>query len=132
LRPGRARISVVDGCLPKETRTAATAEITVLGIGSVIVTLSSQVQEGNTIEGSLTILGTNGQQMTPPSAVLVKHKADPRINVRLSANSPLNFFVTGVSLGDAELEFIVDDVRSQPTSVFVFPPIKVIVFSALM
>lgn len=113
--------------MPKETRTAATAEITVLGIGSVIVTLASQVQEGSIIEGSLTILGTNGQQMTPPSAVLVKNKADPRINVKLSANSPLNFLVTGVSLGDAELEFIVDDVHSQPTNVFVFPPIKVLI-----
>lgn len=94
----------------------------------MIVTLASQVQEGSTIEGSLSILGTNGQQMTPPSAILVKHKADSRISVKLSANSPLNFVVTGVSLGDAELEFIVDDVRSQPTSVYVFPPIKVINF----
>lgn len=94
----------------------------------MIVTIASQVQEGSTIEGSLSILGTNGQQMTPPSAILVKHKADSRINVKLSASSPLNFVVTGVSLGDAELEFIVDDVRSQPTSVNVFPPIRVIHF----
>jgi len=125
LKPGRARVSVVDGCLPKEARTAAIAEITVLGIGSVVVTVASQVQEGDTIDGSLIILGTNGQHMTPPSAILVKHKADTKIKVVLSDSSPLNFHLTGVNIGDAELQFIVDDVRSQPTSIYVFPPIRV-------
>ncbi|XP_059477687.1 nuclear pore membrane glycoprotein 210 [Neocloeon triangulifer] len=125
-KPGHARISVVDACLPKETRRAAVGEVTVLGIGSVVVSVASQVQEGSTVEGSLTIVGTDGQQMTPPTAALVKHKEDAtKIQVDISDTSPLHFKVTGLKLGNAELRFEVDNVLSHPVNINVFPPIKI-------
>ncbi|CAB3380542.1 Hypothetical predicted protein [Cloeon dipterum] len=125
-KPGRMQVSIEDGCLPRQARTAAVAEVTVLGIGSVVVTMASQVQEGSTVEGSLLVLGTDGRQMTPPAAVLVKHAEDAsRIKVVQSEVSPLKFHVTGLRLGDAELKFVVDNVHSQPATIHVFPPIKI-------
>jgi hypothetical protein len=116
---------LVDACLPEELREAAIAEVLVLGVGSVRVTVASQVQLGNTIEATLALLDTDGQELAPPTSLPIVPHADHGILELRQLAAPLKFSVKGLTLGDSEVKFTVDDAESQSASVHVFPPIKV-------
>lgn len=116
---------MVDACLPEEIREAAIAEVIVLGVGSVRVAVASQVQLGNTIEATLTLLDTDSQELSPPATLPILPHSDHTILELKQLSAPLKFSVTGVTLGDSEVKFTVDDAESQPASIHVFPPIKV-------
>lgn len=106
-------------------RETVVGEVEVLGVDSVRVEVASQVQQGRSVEATLLLLGTDGQALSPPSALPIIPRADSTILDVKQLSEPLKFSVTGVSLGDSELKFVVDDAESQPASVHVFPPIKV-------
>ncbi|KAF4532009.1 hypothetical protein B566_EDAN006554, partial [Ephemera danica] len=122
--PGRIRLSVVDACLPQDMRSAVVVEVNVVGAGMVHVTVATQVQIGNTLEATLSLLSSDGESLSPPNTLpLIPEVNESILGVKQIGNS-LKFSVTGVSLGDSQLKFKVDDAESQPANIHVFPPIK--------